>query len=453
MNFRLRQFGISGLALVLIASLLLYRMFDTRRYDNPDTVIAWDVVSYYAYLPATFIEHDLSLSFTDHEHNGTYWPETLPDGHKVIKTSMGMSLMYCPFFLMAHLAAPVLGYPADGFSKPYAFALVLASLFYSLLGLCLLRRLLRRHFSDITTAVTLIILAIGTNLYWYTLYEGPMSHAYSFCLMALLALLTEIWHERPTYGRSLALGLTLGLLSLVRPVNALAALYFLFYNAGSKEQFRAKWQLLLLSWRKILLMAAAILAVWCPQMVYWYHNTGHLLFYSYGSDERFFFGSPKILEGLFSFRKGWLIYTPVMAFALLGLIPLYKRNRLLFWPVAIFTAIYLYVVFCWWCWWYGGSCGMRALIDAYALLALPLAAWLEWLQHRRLVLRFALLAVFTVAFYLSALTNLQYINGAIHWDSMTRAAYFDSFFHTHPSDRFASLLEEPDYEAARQGNR
>ena len=57
MNFRLRQFGISGLALVLIASLLLYRMFDTRRYNNPDTVIAWDVVSYYAYLPATFIEH------------------------------------------------------------------------------------------------------------------------------------------------------------------------------------------------------------------------------------------------------------------------------------------------------------------------------------------------------------------------------------------------------------
>ncbi|MFM7179036.1 MAG: hypothetical protein ACKOX5_05960, partial [Bacteroidota bacterium] len=55
--------------------------------------IYWDVISYYAYLPALCIEGDLTLSFVEdpkrsdvQEHRHRYWPETTPNGHKVIKT-------------------------------------------------------------------------------------------------------------------------------------------------------------------------------------------------------------------------------------------------------------------------------------------------------------------------------------------------------------------------------
>jgi len=37
-------------------------------------VIKWEIISYYAYLPAVFIHHDISLDFT----NGTHL-ENLPD--------------------------------------------------------------------------------------------------------------------------------------------------------------------------------------------------------------------------------------------------------------------------------------------------------------------------------------------------------------------------------------
>ena len=96
---------------------------------------------------------------------------------------------------------------------------------------------------------------------------------------------------------------------------------------------------------------------------------------------------------------------------------------------------------------------MRALIESYALLAIPLAAWIEWVADRKRLLRWALMLLLAATAALSAFHNVRYIHGSIHWDSMTRAAYFDSFFRSHPSKNFQSLLEEPDYEAARIGIR
>ena len=448
-----RPISLSCVSVILIAAFMLLRMFNNHRYSQPERVIAWDVVSYYAYLPATFIEHDLTLSFTEGEHVGTYWPETLADGRKVIKTSMGLSIMYCPFFLAAHVAAPMFGYPADGFSVPYAFALMLAGLCYCVLGLLLLRRLLLRHFPEWVVTLTLLIVGLCTNLYWYSVYEAPMSHAFSFCLFALFALLTVCWHEHPTMWRSLAIGLTLGLISLIRPTNALVVVYFLLYGIRSKATLEQKWHMLAGARWYLLLMGVAALLVWVPQMAYWHHNTGHWLFYSYGSDERFFFSDPKILKGLFGFRKGWLVYTPVMFFALAGFVPLYRHHRAHFWGLTVYMVLNLYVVFSWWCWWYGGSCGLRALVESYALLALPLAAWIGWVGSRKGLLRCVLFLLLAATAALSAFHNVRYIYGSIHWDSMTRAAYFDSFFRPHPSDSFTSLLEEPDYEAARNGNR
>ena len=263
-----RPISLSFVVILLMAAFMLLRMFNDHRYSDPSRVIAWDVVSYYSYLPAAFIEHDLTLSFTEGEHTGTYWPETLTDGRKVIKTSMGLSFMYCPFFLVAHVAALLFDYPADGFSVPYAFALMLAGLVYCILGMLLLRRLLLRHFPEWVTALTLLIIGLCTNLYWYSVYEAPMSHAFSFCLFALFALLTEKWCERPTIWRSVAIGLTLGLISLVRPSNALVVVYFLLCGTHTVRTLRVAPVI-----GHYCLVAVAAAFVWVPQMAYWHLNT------------------------------------------------------------------------------------------------------------------------------------------------------------------------------------
>ncbi|MBO7540416.1 MAG: hypothetical protein J6T33_02005 [Bacteroidales bacterium] len=445
--------SLSAIVLVILSIVLVSKIFHTKRYQQPETVIAWDVISYYAYLPATFIEHDLTLSFTDHEHAGTYWPETLPDGTKVIKTSMGLSLLYLPFFAIAHLTAPLAGYEANGFTLPYALALLLAGLFYTLLGLALLRKLLLEHFGEIATTLTLLIIGLCTNLYWYSVYEAPMSHSFGFGLFCLFAYLTVKWHKKPGYLISIGLGLTLGLISLVRPTNCIVVLFFLLYGIKSLKGIKEKWQLFLGSYKKILIIAASTILVWVPQMIYWYSLTGHLFFYSYGSDERFFFNHPMILQGLFGFRKGWLIYTPAMVFALIGFIPLYKHFREYFWGILLFLALHIYIIFSWWCWWYGGGFGLRAMIETYALLSIPLTATLQWILKMPVVRKTVLLVCVAAVSFLSCFHNIQYFNGAIHWDSMTKESYFDSFLRMHPTSRFDSLLQTPDYEAARKGDR
>jgi len=47
----------------------------------------------------------------------------------------------------------------------------------------------------------------------------------------------------------------------------------------------------------------------------------------------------------------------------------------------------------------------------------------------------------------------QYTYGAIHWDSMSKKAYWYSFGKLHPDGEFYKLLKAPDYEKAIKGER
>ena len=60
---------------------------------------------------------------------------------------------------------------------------MLSSLFWVMMGLFVLRRLLLRYFTPSATAITLVLIGLGTNLFFYTVHEGPMSHGYNFALI------------------------------------------------------------------------------------------------------------------------------------------------------------------------------------------------------------------------------------------------------------------------------
>ncbi len=446
---------LSTLMVLFIAALLVIKVFDIKRYQTPEKVIAWDVISYYAYLPGTFIEHDYTLSFvgTDTAYYRHYWPEVTSDGHYVIKTTMGLSLLYSPFFFVAHALAAPLGYPADGYSAPYALALILACVFWVVLGCVFLRKVLQQRFSELTTSTVLLVTVVATNLYWYCTYEAAYPHGFLFGLICIFLYQTEKWHKKPSWWGTLAIGLNMGLISLIRPSDALVLVYFLLYDITSWKSILEKVSLYLRHLPMVLVMAASAVAIWIPQLLYWHSLTGSWFYYSYSADERFFWGQPKLLQGILGFRKGWLIYTPTMLFALIGLIPLYKKHRSYFYATVVFLIATLYVILSWWCWWYGGCFGQRSMVDCYGLLAVPMAAFVEWMLRRKWPLRIALIVLFVAISYLSYFHFRQYRYGAIHYDSMTRKAYFDSFGHRRPSDRFNDLLDTPDYEAAKIGKR
>ena len=67
----------------IIALVVLKIDFTFKYWNNPRLVIEYDVKSYYAYLPATFIYKDLSLKFTDtnpEKFKSIFWPVETPEG-------------------------------------------------------------------------------------------------------------------------------------------------------------------------------------------------------------------------------------------------------------------------------------------------------------------------------------------------------------------------------------
>jgi len=446
-----RYFVTFSVALVLLAA--IYSDFNKKIWNHPGRVIEWDVISYYGYLPATFIYQDITLRFIDNyqgEKHFVLWAKKLPNGNRVLKMTMGVSIMVSPFFFVANALAGPLGYDTGGYSSPYRFAIVMAALFYLALSLIVLSRVLRFYFSKWISGIVILAIGLGTNLFWYSTFEPGMSHVYSFFLASVFILLTIKWYQNSTGWYSVLLGLVAGLLTLIRPTNVLMVLFFILYDIKNRDDIKGRF----VFFRKHYLQLAAILffgfLVLLPQLIYWKTISGHWLYYSYGN-EGFFFLHPQLINILFSFRKGWFVYTPVMVFGVLGIYFLLKKFKPLFLPVSVILIAVLYVDSSWWCWWYGGGLSQRELIDIYPFMALPLAAFLQWIGKQRLLLRYFIGILFTVSVLLGIFYNVQYRYGSIHWDAMSKQAYFNSFGRVYPSSKFNQLLVHPDYKRAILG--
>ena len=445
----------SKLVIVIVGLAVLFSFVRKKQWNSENKVIVWDVISYYAYLPATFIYFDPGLDFMDDykgEHKFVFWPEKASNGKKVIKTSMGLSLLYMPFFFMGHAYALITDYDAGGYSVPYRFALQLSSLFYLLIGLTFLRKTMLRYFSEKVSALSILLVFFATNLHHYSTIEATMSHAYNFSLFAIFIYLTIHWYEKPSIKNSILIGLLSGLIVLVRPTNILILLFFIFWDVKSISDLKNRFILFYKYFSKLFLMGFFAFLVWLPQFLYWKMQTGSFLYFSYG-EERFFFDSPQIIRGLFGYRKGWLLYSPIMIFALLGIFFLKNKLKSFFLPILIFVVFNIYIILSWWAWWYGGSFGLRAFIDSYALLVFPLAAIISFFykKKKRMASLFVLILSFLFITH-GIFQTRQYSNGAIHWDSMSKEAYWDSFGRLWPSGEFYHLLIEPDYEKAKKGN-
>ncbi len=363
--------------------------------------ISWDVFGYYLYLPALFIHHDLALrdlswvyQLMDQYQNSStlYQAFQIPEGGVVLKYSCGMAVMYAPFFFAAHLLAPTLGYAADGLSDPYQVAMVMAGLTYTLAGLVLIRKLLLCFFNDHITSYLLLIVVAGTHYLQMVFQVGLLTHNILFTLYAAVILLTYQWHHRPGLSKAALLGFLIGLVTLIRPTDGLIILIPLLWNMSSWKGIKEKLALLVRHWRSVLVFLIFLGIAGAPQLVYWKWVTGKFLYYSYiNPGEGFDFRNPHTLDFLFSFRKGWLVYTPVMAVALAGLVAVYRKNRPIFTPLVLFLLVYIYVVSSWSCWYYAGSFGQRPMVQALAVLVLPAGyliasshawrTWKKWMLH------------------------------------------------------------------------
>jgi len=433
---------------LIVACTWYGKNLDTWGRNN---VIDNDVVSYYAYLPAGIIFHDLNFSFKKDlpaDFKGKIWLETAPNGKPLIRMTMGLAILWLPFFLLAHLFAKVMGIEALGYSWPYSLSIFAATIFYLLMGLIFLRKILLKYFSEIITSITILLLVLATNLMFYTISEPGMSHVYSFSMITIFLYTTLKWVDRPTSLSSVILGLLAGFIVLIRPVNGLVLVFPALISINSFSEF---YQRLLIRWKFIAFAGLAAILIVTPQLIYWKMQTGHLFFNSYMDSGHFYFANPHILDGLFSFRKGWLIYTPVMIFSCLGIYFLKDYVKDILASLVVFLVLFLYVIFSWWCWWYGGSFGSRPMIETYGILALPLASFLTFILKRSVWIKGMLGLILVFFLFLNQFQMNQYRTSLLHWDSMTPQAYKAILFKKNWPANYEKMIQIPDYEKALKG--
>lgn len=422
-------------------------------YKRDHGVVVSDVIGYYGYLPAAFIYKDLSLSFIRENpasFGGKIHVHSSPNGGGYIKMTMGLAFLYLPFFLLGHLSAWISGAEMTGFSTPYFFWLQFSSLFYLLIGLLILRSVLLRYFKEALVAFVLLAVVAGTNLFYYVTIEAAMSHAYNFFLFCLFIWLTIRWYEQPTAGNSIFVGLVFGLIALIRPTNGLIVIFFLLFNVSKRGQLVRRMKFFIEVWPQILLIALFAFLVVLPQLLFWKFNTGSWIFYSYGK-EGFFFNNPQILRGLFSYRKGWLLYTPIMIFGLAGIYFLRKRLPAFFLPTLVFVILNIYIIYSWWDFSYGGSFGSRPMIDSYSLMAISMAAMIDSIQKNRKIFGYLLKVLLSVLVLFSIFQTIQYKYQAIHFSEMSKASYWHTFGKVKPDKDFFDLLEPLDYASMIRG--
>ncbi|MEZ4943229.1 MAG: hypothetical protein R3D58_20305 [Saprospiraceae bacterium] len=429
---------------ILLAAFLYYPKW---KQPYTEATISWDVSGYYLYLPAVFIYGDLKeLAFADsmltkYGYGSEVGAIRHPGGNRVIKYSSGQALQFLPWFLLGHLGARVFGYPPDGFSPPYQFAISMGSLLLALLGLWLLRNILLRYFPDRVVAVVLLLIALGTNYFEYSAFHGALTHNWLFTLYSLLLYCTIRFYEKPGWLFAATIGLLVGWAALTRPTDIVSALIPLAWGLNSRAALRERLRLWRLHLPKLALAVALAIAVGFIQLAYWKYVSGDWLVYSY-QDQGFSWLRPHVLNGLFSYRAGWLVYSPVMVFAVLGFLPLAKQHHALVRPVLVFCLLYAYITFAWDIWWYGGSIGQRALIQSYPIWAFPLAAFVEWLFRQKRVygVAGAGLAILFVA-YNFWLTHQAHHGGLFKAGEMTKAYFWKILGKLEVEDDAVKLLD------------
>jgi hypothetical protein len=418
----------------MLALMVLLVIFSLLRYK--ENIISWDTFGYYLYLPATFIYHDPGLkdpgfvheALEKYEGSTTFYQASPgPEGGMIIKYTSGLAIVFLPGFALAHIVALLTAFPADGFSLPYQHAIFITSLLFTFLGLFFLRKVLLKFFSDRLSSVIMILLALGTNLLYISV-NHTLVHNYLFALYALMLWLVIRWHETPAMRLSISLGLTMGLIIAIRPTEAICILIPLLWGVYNKATFVEKFRLIYGNFKNILILVACIILPLLPQLIYWKFFTGSFVHYSYDNPgEGLDLLTPYTWDVLFSFRKGWLIYTPMMALAIYGFKNIFDKRRDIFFPLVIFAVINLYLVSSWTTWWYAGSFGHRAMVQSYAIMALPLGYFLVGLNDLSKFWRKAFTLLLGFFLILNLFQTWQYFNKILRPDSMTKPYYMAVF--------------------------
>jgi hypothetical protein len=319
----------------------------------------------------------------------------------------------------------MMGWQSDGYAAIYHGSVLVAALFYMVITLIFMGKILDFYRINHWIKVLSILGAyFGTNWFYYTTWEASLSHVYSAGVIAAFFYYAIIFSKDITLKWGLIIGVLLGFIVLLRPLNILVVLFLpiFHYNFSSfinwVKSLIVKPVILSLSFLSFLTVLSIQFIIYKIQIDQWY-------IYAY-LNEGFNFLKPHFFNFLFSIRKGFFVYTPLFLLSILGLVSWAKFNsfQVLWWILSVI--ILVYILSSWHMWWYGGTFGTRVLIEYYIIWIIPLAILF---QKAGRYSKFFLVMITCFFVFNGVLQQYQYRKGIIHYDNMNWQMYKEAFLH------------------------
>jgi len=357
-----------------------------------------DGVGYYAYARALLIEHRLDFRNDWLHANSTFRLGRVDSQNQILPTqftstgyidnhfSIGPAILWAPFLLIAHLvvkANHLFGgsVPADGFSFPYILSMALGTATYGFLGILLSFRLTTRHLDSLWAFWGCLGIWFGSSLPVYMYFNPSWSHALSTFVVALFFWYWDRTREDRTVNQWVWLGLISGMMLNVYYVSAVLLVVpllesFVHYIQDLRfRQWRSVCRLLL----RNLIFSISLLISFLPTLITKWIVYGSYRKFGYG--ERWDFASPALLKVCFSSEHGLFSWTPILGFAVIGLVLHQQYDRLLSLYFVLAFAVYLYTIGCYQEWAGISSFGNRFFVSLTPLFVLGLASLFDRLAQ------------------------------------------------------------------------
>lgn len=342
----------NSIIVFLFLTLFAYSLFTGY---NRQTVYG-DGIFYYSWLRSIVIDRD--INFTN--EYAYFSVNQLPTKTGLIgnQFAIGPALFWSPAFLLVHTLLR-----GDGYGFWYQYAVGFINVLYFITGVILLARIVLKKNNSL---LPVLGFTIGTNLLFYGALDTVTSHAVSFFISSvLLSFLLEA--KRSWF----ILGILCGVMGLIRiQDSAIILIPFLLLS----------FRLTFLSFRLVRNLLTLFLGFIFPlslQFFTWFLLYGDFRIPYIERGYGFNFLHPEIFNVLFSTNNGLLLWTPLVAIALVGTIwSLFKQNCLFPKSIHAVTLLYFlwqtYLISSWSIWWQGASYSGRMFISVIPFLFLGL---------------------------------------------------------------------------------
>ncbi len=398
------QAGLRRDFLVLVAAFVVTLPLVTAR------IYASDEVQYFSYLRSLWFDRDLSFE-NEYQHfydSGRFrnplFHETFLErstdatGLRVTFATLGSALLWSPFYaaadayVLVRQATGARDGVRDGYSQPYVTAVAYGSACYAWLAIVLGWLMARRLVGPASALLAALAVWFGTPLFFYMYIAPPMSHACSAFAVALFLLTWLRVRERWSLAGCATLGALAALMAMVREQDVFIALgpaVDWAWTTVRGSRLRAAGYGPAAIAARVGAAVASFLVCYSPQL-YAYSVLNGRLGPSRLVGRKMTWTAPHALSVLFSPEHGLLVWTPLVALSLAGLVWTLIRREAPFTPtlspqagnrrntLALLLAVasQVYVAGSVESWTVAGAFGQRRFVGLTAVFVVGLAMFL-----------------------------------------------------------------------------